>query len=159
MVLVGILSDTHHLVRPEALDALQGVELILHAGDVGSGEVLSTLEDVAPVRAVRGNTDHDSPVDRLPSSLVIEVAGWSFYLLHDLGRLDLDPAGAGISAVVFGHSHRSAVYEERGVLYLNPGSAGPRRLDLPASVARLRLPDCGRLTPWHVEIVELGARD
>jgi uncharacterized protein len=155
--LVGLVSDTHGLLRPELLAALRGVDLLLHAGDVGSHEVLLALEALAPLRAVRGNTDTVPLAIELPGSALVEGGGRSFYLLHELHRLDLDPAAAGVEAVVFGHSHRAEAYEEGAVLYVNPGSAGPRRFGLAPTVARIRVPDRGRLAVRDVEIVELLA--
>ncbi len=148
---VGLISDTHGLLRPEALAALRGCSLILHAGDVGEPSVLDALASLAPVRAVRGNVDH-GPLGALPPTDVVEVAGQQVYLIHDLGRLDLDPAAAGMAAVVFGHSHVAAVYEEGGVLHVNPGAAGPRRFGRGVSVGRLVV-SSGRL---RAEIVELA---
>ena len=135
--LVGVISDTHGLVRPEAVEALRGVELILHAGDVGGPHVLEALNDVAPVVAVRGNNDRGDWAEALPEWEAVEVGAVSVYMLHDLKGIDISPAGAGFRVVVAGHSHRPSVEERRGVLYLNPGSAGPRRFKLPVSVARL----------------------
>lgn len=135
--IVGVISDTHGLLRPWAIDALAGVDLILHAGDVGQPDVLDRLRLVAPTVAVRGNVD-TSPWGRtLPETEVVDVAGRSLYMLHDRGALDLDPRAAGFAAVIFGHSHRPEAVERHGVLYLNPGSAGPRRFSLPISLARL----------------------
>lgn len=136
---LGVVSDTHGLVRPRALELLRGCDLILHAGDVGGAEVLETLAAVAPVRAVRGNTDHAPWASALPETDVVEAGGLFLYLLHDIGRLDLDPAAAGFHAVIFGHSHKPAVYRRAGVLFLNPGSIGPRRFRLPVSLALLGL--------------------
>lgn len=134
---VGVIADTHGLLRPWALEALAGVDLILHAGDVGQPDVLERLRLVAPTIAVRGNVD-TSPWGRtLPDTEVVEVGGRSLYLLHDRTALDLDPRAAGFAAVIFGHSHRPEATERHGVLYLNPGSAGPRRFSLPISIARL----------------------
>jgi putative phosphoesterase len=152
--LVGLVSDTHGLVRPEALDALRGVERIVHAGDVGGREVLDALAAVAPVVAVRGNNDRGPWADALPGSEVIEVAGRTLFVLHDLAELDLDPVAAGFDAVISGHSHRPRVEERRGVLYVNPGSAGPRRFTLPIAVARLRIDG----EAIAAEIVELSPR-
>jgi len=134
-----VISDTHGLLRPQAIEALRGAELIVHAGDVGSPDVLAQLERLAPLFAVRGNTDRDPWADRLPPSQVVEAAGRFLYVLHDLGQLDLDPAAAGFQVVVSGHSHRPAVSRNNGVLYLNPGSAGPRRFQLPTTLADLRI--------------------
>ena len=139
--IVGVISDTHGLLRPEAVAALAGCDLIVHAGDVGSPAVLAGLRRVAPVVAVRGNVDIESWARDLPESEVAQVGDASVYVLHDLARLDLDPAAAGFAAVVSGHSHVPAIEEQGGVLYLNPGSAGPRRFSLPVSLARLRAGD------------------
>ena len=136
--LVGVISDTHGLLRPEAVAALAGCDLIVHAGDVGSPAVLAGLRRVAPVVAVRGNVDIEWWARDLPESEVAQVGDASVYVLHDLARLDLDPAAAGFAAIVSGHSHVPAIEEQGGVLYLNPGSAGPRRFSLPVSLARLR---------------------
>jgi putative phosphoesterase len=137
--LVGVLSDTHGLVRPEALRALRGVELILHAGDVGAPEVLTALRTIAPVYPVLGNVDREDWARNLPQTRTVEVGGYAIYLLHDLHSLDLDPAAAGFRAVISGHSHHPSIEQKNGVLYLNPGSAGPRRLRLGVSVALLRI--------------------
>jgi len=134
---LGVISDTHGLVRPEALAALKGVERIVHAGDIGSPEVLEALERVAPVTAVRGNNDRGGWARTIPETEVVEVGGVSLYLLHDLHELDLEPRAAGFAAVISGHSHQPRLEERDGVLYLNPGSAGPRRFKLPISLARL----------------------
>lgn len=142
-MVVGVISDTHGLVRPEAVEALQGVALILHAGDVGDRRVLEALEAVAPVRAVRGNMDLGALGASLPETAVVEVGGYHLYLLHDLERLALDPAAAGFAAVITGHTHRPLVERRGGVLYLNPGSAGPRRGALPVSLALLEVEPSG----------------
>ena len=137
--MIGLISDTHGLMRPEALAALQGVSQIIHAGDVGSPEVLAALRGVASVTAIRGNVDHGRWVQGLPASRVVEVDGVLLYVLHDLGALDLDPAAAGFAAVISGHSHKPRVERRDEVLYINPGSAGPRRFKLPVTLALLRL--------------------
>ena len=134
---LGVISGTHGLVRPEALAALKGVERIVHAGDIGSRDVLEALERVAPVTAVRGNNDRGDWAKKIPETEVVEVGGVSLYLLHDLHELDLEPRTAGFAAIISGHSHQPKVEERDGVLYLNPGSAGPRRFKLPISLARL----------------------
>jgi uncharacterized protein len=134
---LGIISDTHGLMRPEAIEALNGVRTIIHAGDIGTPEVLEALHAIAPVVAVRGNNDKWEWAQALPETEVVEVGGVALYVLHDVKTLDLDPAAAGFRAVISGHSHQPAVTTRRGVLYLNPGSAGPRRFKLPISVARL----------------------
>jgi len=134
---VGVISDTHGLVRPEALQALRGCSHILHAGDVGRPEVLTALSQVAPVTAVRGNNDKGAWAEALPHTEVLEVESTFIYLLHDVADLDLDPVAATFSVVVSGHSHRPRAEVRDGVLYLNPGSAGPRRFTLPVAVARI----------------------
>jgi putative phosphoesterase len=136
-VRIGVISDTHGLVRDQAVAALRGSEMILHAGDVGSGDVLDTLGGIAPVIAVRGNIDRAAWAEPLPETRTVEVAGRRLHLLHDIGTLDLDPAAEGIDAVIFGHSHQPLNERRDGVLYLNPGSAGPRRFRLPICLARL----------------------
>jgi putative phosphoesterase len=136
---VGVISDTHGLLRPEAVAALQGVDLILHAGDVGSAEVLETLKGIAPVVAVRGNNDKGAWANELPHWEVAEVGAIYIYMIHDLKEIDISPAGVGFQVVVSGHSHKPAVEERKGVLYVNPGSAGPRRFSLPISVARIQV--------------------
>jgi putative phosphoesterase len=134
---VGVISDTHGLLRPEAVAALAGVDRIVHAGDIGSPDVLAALERIAPVAAVRGNNDRERWAAAIPETEVVEVGGVSLYVLHDLHELDLDPRAAGFAAVIAGHSHQPRLQERDGVLYLNPGSAGPRRFKLPISLARL----------------------
>jgi putative phosphoesterase len=134
---VGVISDTHGLLRPEALAALAGVERIVHAGDIGTPEVLDALGRIAPVTAVRGNNDRERWAADIPETDVLEIGDVSLYVLHDLHELDLDPRAAGFAAVIAGHSHQPRMEEREGVLYLNPGSAGPRRFKLPISLARL----------------------
>lgn len=148
---IGVISDTHGLVRPEAVTALRGVDRILHAGDIGGPEVLRALEAVAPVTAVRGNNDRGAWVEAIPVTEAVEVAGAWLYVLHDVKELDLDPRGAGFAAVVSGHSHRPAQEERDGVLYFNPGSAGPRRFRLPVSVGRLTVA-AGRITGTLIQL-------
>jgi putative phosphoesterase len=145
---IGIISDTHGLIRPEALKALGGSELILHAGDVGSPEILDALGKIAPVVAVRGNNDKEGWARALPRDEVVEAGAISIYLLHDLKEIDLDPLAAGFRVVVSGHSHQPSVREENGVLYINPGSAGPRRFALPVSVARLKVAGARAGAEW-----------
>jgi hypothetical protein len=140
---VGLISDTHGLLRPEALAALAGVSRILHAGDVGSADVLSALSSVAPVEAVRGNVDQEPWAAVLPRDLWVEAGGKTLYLTHEPGRFDLDPRAAGIHVVVFGHTHQPRVAREHGVLFVNPGSAGPRRFSAPVTLALLDLDDGG----------------
>lgn len=134
--LIGVISDTHGLLRPQAVDALRGVEHIIHAGDVGKPSVLDPLRAIAPVTAIRGNVDMG---DWLPRTEVVEVGEALLYVLHNLDHLDLDPKAAEMDAVIYGHTHRPSIERRNGVLYLNPGSAGPRRFDLPVSVALLRV--------------------
>lgn len=137
--LIGLISDTHGLLRPEGLRALEGSDLIIHAGDVGNPEILKTLKALAPVFAVRGNVDTEPWANALPETEVVEVDAVTIFVLHDVHALDLDPAAAGFQIVVSGHSHKPGRTERDGVLFINPGSAGPRRFDLPVTVARLRL--------------------
>ncbi len=136
---LGVISDTHGLVRPEAVAALRGCDLLIHAGDVGKPDVLRALRALAPLVAVRGNVDTGAWADLLPTTEVVEVDDQLVYVLHDLSRLDLDPVAAGFRVVISGHAHQPAAEERDGVLYLNPGSAGPRRFDLPICLARLEL--------------------
>jgi uncharacterized protein len=136
-MLVGIISDTHGLMRPQALDALRDSDVIIHAGDIGNPDVLEQLRGIAPVFAVRGNVDTQGWAERLPETQIVSVGADKFYVLHDLSQLSIDPVTAGIAAVVFGHSHKPSVETRDGVLYLNPGSAGPRRFKLPVSIARV----------------------
>ncbi len=148
---IGVISDTHGLLRSEAREALRGSELILHAGDLGSAEVLRDLKRIAPVVAVRGNVDVESWANRLHGMEVAEWAGKSFYILHQIADLDLNPKAAGFHAVIFGHSHRPTIEWRDGVLFFNPGSAGPRRFSLPVTVGRIEIVD-GELGP---EIIPL----
>jgi uncharacterized protein len=150
---VGVISDTHGLVRDEALAALHGSDLIVHAGDIGSPAVLEALRRIAPTYAVRGNNDRDSWGMSLPLTEVVTVGAHHLYLLHDIADLDLDPVAAGFAAVICGHSHKPRIEWRDGVLYLNPGSAGPRRFKLPIAVARMRVSPEG-LAP---DLVELSA--
>ncbi len=151
-LLVGVISDTHGLLRPHALAALRGCDLIIHAGDVGKPELLADLRALAPTFAVRGNVDQGDWALRLPTTEIVDAGGSRFYVLHNIAELDRDPPGAGFAAVVYGHSHKPSIETREGVLYLNPGSAGPRRFDLPVTIARVRV--SGRqLAP---EIVELA---
>lgn len=151
--LVGVISDTHGLLRPEAVAALRGSALIVHAGDIGAPEVLEDLRGIAPVAAVRGNNDRGRWAASLPETEVVDVGGVSLYVLHDLHDLDLDPAAAGFRAVIAGHSHRPRIETRNTVLYLNPGSAGPRRFTLPIAIARLHV----RGDRLDAEIIELAA--
>jgi len=136
---VGVISDTHGMLRVEALHALRGVDHVVHAGDVGDPLVLDRLRALAPLTAVRGNMDLEPWAERLPGSAEVEIGGVTLHVLHALERLDLDPAAAGFAAVIHGHSHRPSVTEQDGVLYVNPGSAGPRRFRLPVSLALIEI--------------------
>ena len=149
--IVGLISDTHGLLRAEALAALKGCDLIIHAGDVGKPEIIEDLSRVAPVVAVRGNIDNGSWASGLPMTAVAEAGPTLIYVLHDVQQLDVDPAAAGFDFVVSGHSHRPGRREQSGVVYVNPGSAGPRRFQLPVTVARLDL----RQSPASVEFIDL----
>ena len=149
--LIGVISDTHGLLRRQAVQALEGVELIIHAGDIGDPKILRALERIAPVHAVRGNIDRGAWAADLPQSLVVEVGAVHLYVLHELFCLDLDPAAAGINAVIFGHSHRPHLERQNGVLFLNPGSAGPRRFTLPVTLAHLLV----QRDSLQAELVEL----
>src|SRR5277367_5089077 len=148
---IGLISDTHGLLRPEAVEALRGSDLILHAGDVGDPEILAELRKLAPVIAVRGNVDTGEWAEALPLTEVISLGSARVYMLHILQGLDLNPAAAEVDIVVTGHSHKPGTTEKDGVLYVNPGSAGPRRFQLPVTVARLDL----SVRPWKVEFLEL----
>lgn len=155
---LGVISDTHGLLRPEALEALQDSSLILHAGDIGRPQVLETLREIAPVRAIRGNNDTDRWAMKLPEREIITVGEVQIYMLHDVKELDIDPQRAGHDVVISGHSHKPMIEERDGVLFLNPGAAGPRRFSLPVSVARLAITD-GRATARIIELdVATGKR-
>jgi putative phosphoesterase len=136
-VRIGLISDTHSLLRPEALQALAGVERIIHAGDIGTPDVIETLRNIAPVDAVRGNNDKGAWAEEFPPWLAIELGGVGIHVLHDVKELDVDPTAAGFRVVIAGHSHKPQVTERDGVLFVNPGSAGPRRFSLPVTVGYL----------------------
>jgi uncharacterized protein len=150
-MLIGVISDTHGLLRPEALTALAGSEHILHAGDVGDPGILERLRAIAPVTAIRGNVDVGGAYSLLPDTELVQLGGRGIYMLHDRHALDLDPIAAGISVVVSGHSHHPAIQWHKGVLYFNPGSAGPRRFSTPVSVGFLTVTEAG----VEAKIVEL----
>lgn len=152
---LGLISDTHGLLREKAIRALRGSELILHAGDLGAPEILEKLKELAPVVAVRGNVDEGDWAEALPTTQVVEAGGATIYMLHILQNLNLDPRAAGFRMVVSGHSHHPGQSEKNGVLFVNPGSAGPRRFQLPVTVARLDL----EAKPWKVEFVDVCERD
>jgi len=147
---IGLISDTHGLLRPEALRALKGSDLIIHAGDVGDPKILEELGHLAPLVAVRGNIDTGACAD-LPETAVAQAGPALIYVLHDVKALDLKPAAAGFAMVVSGHSHKPSREERDGVIYVNPGSAGPRRFSLPVTVARV---DVTR-NPWRIDFIEL----
>jgi hypothetical protein len=138
-VTIGLISDTHGLLRPEAIEALRGSGHIIHAGDIGARNIIETLATIAPVTAIRGNIDKDAWAKSLPETEIVEIEGSILYVLHDVNRLDLDPKAAGFRAVISGHSHTPSQQLRAGVWYINPGSAGPRRFRLPVTVARLHL--------------------
>jgi hypothetical protein len=148
---VGVISDTHGLLRPEAVQALAGVDHILHAGDVGDAGILDRLRAIAPLTAIRGNVDTQGVCGALPATEAVELGRRLFYLVHSLGDLDIDLVAAGVAVVVSGHSHRAEAVERGGVLYLNPGSAGPRRFDLAVTLARVEIGEAGVVS----RIVEL----
>jgi uncharacterized protein len=148
---VGIISDTHGLLRPEAENALSGVDVIVHAGDVGQPEVLGELKKIAPVFAVRGNVDRGDWAAGLALTTVMELDDASFFVLHNLRELDLKPEAAKFDFVISGHTHQAEQSEKHGVIYLNPGSAGPRRFHLPVTLALLDLTK----KPWRAKVVEL----
>ncbi len=140
-MLIGVISDTHGLLRPEALAALRGVEHILHAGDVGDVRILDALREIAPVTAIRGNVDVYGACAELPATDVVELGGQLFYLVHSVHDLDINPKAAGVAMVVSGHSHKAKVDVKDGVVYFNPGSAGPRRFSLPVTVGFVTVED------------------
>ena len=149
---VGVISDTHGLLRPEAVAALAGVDVIVHAGDIGSAAVLEALRQIAPIIAVRGNNDRESWAASLPEIVKTDVGGIRLCVVHDIKHLGGDPASEGVDVVISGHSHRPSVERWAHLLLLNPGSAGPRRFTLPVAVARLHVGPAG----LRAEIVELG---
>ncbi|RRA49082.1 metallophosphoesterase family protein [Acidipila sp. EB88] len=150
---IGVLSDTHGLLRPEVRAAFAGVDHILHAGDVGDPAILEALRTLAPVTAIRGNIDKTGPCAALPAEEYIPLAGLNLYMLHDVQTLSIAPAAAGIAAVIFGHTHKPLIEERKGVLFFNPGASGQRRFRLPISVGFLRI-EHGRITP---ELLTLSA--
>ncbi len=148
---IGVVSDTHGLLRPEALKHLNEVERIIHAGDIGAPNVLEKLKKLAPVEAIRGNNDKGTWAEAIPETLLLEIRGHRIHVLHDLKQIDLSPSDAGISVVISGHSHKPVVAEREGVLFVNPGSLGPRRFRLPISLAKLYI----TANAVHAEIIEL----
>jgi uncharacterized protein len=151
IISIGVISDTHGLLRPEALAGLQGSHAIIHAGDVGDPEILKQLEQIALVTAVRGNIDTAPWARRLPENNVLEIGGVSIYVLHNVQELDLDPGAAGFAAVIFGHSHRPVIERRKDVMFFNPGSAGPQRFNLPVSVGKMVVRD----RQLQAELIEL----
>jgi putative phosphoesterase len=151
-MLVGIISDTHGLLRAEAIAALRDTDLIIHAGDVGSRDILDKLREIAPVFPVKGNVDTQPWADKLAESLTVPVGAHKFHVLHTISELAIDPGKAGIAAVIFGHSHQPSIECRAGILYLNPGSAGPRRFRLPVCLARVQVSD-KRLAPEMVSLL------
>ena len=149
---IGVLSDTHGLLRIEVLPLLAGSDHILHLGDVGDPEILGKLAAIAPVTAIRGNIDTHGPCARLPETEVASLAGREFYMLHDVHQLDLDPAAAGFAAVLYGHSHRPEIRWNKGVLYFNPGSCGPRRFQLPVTCGEISVSENGQLEARILEL-------
>jgi putative phosphoesterase len=138
-MIVGVISDTHGLLRPEAVEMLRGSEHIIHAGDIGAPEIIPELEKLAPVTAIRGNIDQMGWCRKFPETEVVELSGLHIYILHDVNAMDLNPKAAGFAAVISGHSHKPHQEMKDGVLYFNPGSAGPRRFKLPISIGRLEI--------------------
>ena len=152
---IGVISDTHGLLRPEALAALRGSDYIIHAGDIGDSAILKKLAAIAPITAIRGNVDRETWAKKIPATDVLEVGGVSMYVLHNLSELDLKPEAAGFAVVVYGHSHVAKQETKNGVLYFNPGSAGPRRFRLPVTVGRLTVKD----RKVSGEIIEIARED
>lgn len=147
-VRIGLISDTHGLLREEAKSALSGSDIILHAGDVGSPDVLEELRVIARVIAVRGNVDRGEWADELPMAVLVEVAGIKIFLIHDIKQMEIDPVAAGVQVIIYGHSHKPGEKEESGILYLNPGSAGKRRFKLPIGLAVIEIRGDGIRTRW-----------
>ncbi|HTX76514.1 MAG TPA: metallophosphoesterase family protein [Terracidiphilus sp.] len=150
---IGVISDTHGLLRPEVLPRIEGCEHILHLGDVGDAKILATLNEIAPVTAVRGNVDTSGPCAKLPETEVVLFDGAYIYLLHDIASLHLDPAAAKFAAVLYGHSHKAEIRRHKGVLYFNPGSCGPRRFNLKVTMGYLHVSADGSV---EAEVVDLG---
>jgi putative phosphoesterase len=154
LTIIGVISDTHGLLRPEAIAALHGVDRILHAGDVGDPEILVALAQIAPVTAVRGNVDTKAWAAGLSQTEIVEVDGVAIYMLHDLSQLDLKLEAAGIQAVVYGHSHQPKIDQKNGVLFFNPGSAGPRRFNKPTTIGKLTV----KAGVVRAEIIDLAGK-
>ena len=152
METIGVISDTHGLLRPEVLEKLRGVSRILHAGDVGKPEILEQLAAIAPVTAVRGNVDHDPRLMDLPLHEAVEIGGNLVYLTHIREEIDLDPEAAEISCVIFGHTHSSLIETKGNVTWFNPGSIGPKRFQLPVSMGLLKVQEDGSLEPELIDL-------
>jgi putative phosphoesterase len=152
-ITIGVISDTHGLLRQEAIEALRESDLILHAGDVGDKEILGVLAQIAPITTVRGNVDTAPWAVALPKTQALQVGGLSIYMLHNIGELDLSPKAAGFRVVVYGHSHQPKIEEKNGVLFFNPGSAGPRRFTKPVTVGRLNV-EGGEVRAEIIKLVE-----
>lgn len=153
---LAVIADTHGLLRPEAVAALRGADAIVHAGDIGSPDIVPALAEIAPVTAVRGNNDRGVWAESLPDDAIVEIAGVRVYVRHDVKTLDLDPRARGFAAVLAGHSHQPRAEERDGVLFFNPGSAGPRRFRLPVTVGRLTISD-RRIRPAIIPLLGPGA--
>jgi len=138
-LLIGLVADTHGLIRPQALDALRGADLIIHAGDIGKAEVLDALKPIAPLRAIKGNNDRGLWAKKMADTMIVTVGGVKLYLIHDVNELSCEPSKQGIAAVISGHSHKPSIIRRDGVLFVNPGSAGPRRFNLPVAVGMLHV--------------------
>jgi len=150
-MIIGVISDTHGLLRPQAINALQDSEHIIHAGDIGAADIISALQEIAPVTAIRGNVDHEPWTRKFPETNVAELSGLHIYVIHSVQALDLNPQAAGFAAVISGHSHQPSQHLKDGVLYFNPGSAGPRRFKLPISVGRLEIVN-GKISGKIIEL-------
>ncbi|HEV3317155.1 MAG TPA: metallophosphoesterase family protein [Candidatus Angelobacter sp.] len=150
-MIIGVISDTHGLLRPQAMDALRGSQHIIHAGDIGAADIIPALQEIAPVTAIRGNVDKEAWTRNFPETNVAELAGLHIYVIHSVQALDLNPQAAGFAVVISGHSHQPSQHVKDGVLYFNPGSAGPRRFKLPISVGRLEIVN-GKLTSQIIEL-------
>lgn len=155
MTLIGVISDTHGLLRPEGVQALRGVELIIHAGDIGTQEVIDALRALAPVTAVRGNCDRGAWAEAYPLRQELSIGAASILVLHDLSELQILPPGKGVRVVISGHSHRPMIRENDGVLYLNPGAAGPRRFKLPVTLALLTVQG-GKVEAEIIDLFDLA---
>jgi len=147
-MVIGIISDTHGRIKEKAFNALKGSDIIVHAGDIGGQEILDTLKDIAPVYAVRGNIDRDNWAWDLPMTQVVEAGGKLIYVIHNINMMDLDAKAAGIDVVIYGHSHKPKKEEKNGILYFNPGSAGPKRFNLPICLGRMEIKDGNIDTEW-----------